>query len=447
MRALVLALAGLVCSSLPAGETAITTDDTSRRAYLLPMAGLDDAERERFNTGRSLFSQMWVIPPSRDLAVDGLGPLYNRLSCAACHPDNGRGKAPAGPDGEMRSMLVRLSVEGEGPHGGPKPHPAYGGQLNELGVPGVPGEGRAEVHYRERPVELSDGARVVLRQPQLRLVEPGYGPFDAILTSPRIGPAIVGMGLLEAVAEREILAWADAGDRDGDGISGRPNRVWDPETGRTALGRYGYKANVATLREQIAGAFLGDLGITSPLHPRENCTAAQRACAGSLSGGEPELSAAQLDAITFYHQLLAVPARRQRDDATVKQGEALFHGAGCAACHRPSLRTAKDAQPSHLADRAIEPYSDLLLHDLGETMSDQRPDFLAQGSEWRTAPLWGIGLAEVVADEVGYLHDGRARTLLEAILWHGGEAAASRDRVKAMSALERERLLGFLQSL
>ncbi|MEJ2426824.1 MAG: di-heme oxidoredictase family protein [Candidatus Thiodiazotropha sp.] len=439
----------LLCMAWPAWSApeVITTNDTSRRAYLMPMRGLNEQELARFNEGRGLFTQMWVIAPSRDTRVDGLGPLYNRISCVACHPDNGRGRAPDGPEGEMRSMLVRLSIPGPSPHGGPRPHPVYGAQLNEQGVPGVPGEGRAEVRYQESVEVMADGMQVSLRRPELHLTEEGYGEFGPLLTSPRIGPAITGMGLLEAVSEEELLSWADPDDRDGDGISGRPNLVWDVAYGKPALGRFGYKANVATLRQQIAGAFIGDLGITSSLHRTQNCTSDQTACQQAINGGEPELSDTQLDDITFYHQVLAVPERRDRSSSAVTQGEALFHQTGCAACHRPRMRTSKQAQPARLADQIIEPYSDLLLHDLGEPLSDGRRDFQASGREWRTAPLWGIGLAEIVADEVGYLHDGRARNLLEAILWHGGEAAGSRERFKALDSTQRDRLLTFLKSL
>ncbi|BAP55463.1 hypothetical protein THII_1166 [Thioploca ingrica] len=432
---------------LLATAAGFTTLDQSRRALSQPMPGLDEGQRERFAQGRNLFNQMWVIAPSLDAKVDGLGPLYNRLSCAACHPDNGRGRAPDGPDQKMRSMLVRLSLPGVGPHGGTNPHPTYGDQLNEQGIPGVPGEGQAEVSYTDLPVLLGDGTTVILRQPHLTLKSPGYGPFDGILISPRIGPALTGMGLLEAVPETEILAWADPDDTNGDGISGRPNFVWDAQAQRSTLGRFGLKANVPSLRQQIAGAFVGDMGITSPLFPAENCTPAQSTCAAAPSGGKPELSTEQLDAITFYLQTLAVPERRGDDLPQVHHGEMLFHQAGCAACHRPQLHTTPNTQLAQLAGRLIAPYTDLLLHDLGALLADGRPDFQASGSEWRTAPLWGIGLAETVGDQVGYLHDGRARTLLEAILWHGGEAAPSREAVRTMGSTERTALLAFLRAL
>lgn len=442
-------LLAVVVLLLPALASAagISTGDTSRRALSKPMEELDDVQREHFANGRGLFNQMWVISPSVDTLVDGLGPLYNRVSCAACHPGNGHGRAPDGVGEEMRSMLVRLSIPGVGAHGGPLPHPAYGDQLNEQGIPGIPGEGRAQISYADMPVLLHDGTNVTLRKPTLDLQNPAYGTFDGVLTSARIGPALVGMGLLEAIPEKEIRAWADPDDRNRDGISGRPNNVWDAAAHKKALGRFGLKANVPRLRQQIAGAFVGDMGITSPLFPHQNCSKVQTACAAATGGGNPELTAEQLDDITFYHQTLAVPERRQRDAPQVLQGQKLFQQANCAACHRPQLYTAADAKPGILSRRIIEPYTDLLLHDMGDGLADGRPDFQASGNEWRTAPLWGIGLAETVGDKVSYLHDGRARTLLEAILWHGGEAASSRQAVADMSKEDREALLTFLNSL
>jgi len=447
VRLLPLLLPLLVSAAALAQPSAIETSDTTPRALSLPMAGLDPALREQFTQGRSLFAQMWVIAPSRDSTIDGLGPLYNRLSCASCHPGNGRGRAPDAPGEEMRSMLVRLSIAGASSVGGPNPHPRYGDQLNESAVPGVQPEGRAEIRYRPLPLTLGDGEQVVLRQPLLSLVEPGYGSFDGILTSARIGPALTGMGLLDALSDGEILAFADPADRDGDGISGRPNWAWDQQRGSLRLGRFGAKANVPTLRQQIAGAFAGDLGITSTLFMQDNCMPQQSGCAAIPSGGEPELSSEQLDALTRYHQLLAVPARRRLQDPQVQYGEQLFTLAGCGGCHRPTLRTAAEARPALLAGQTIHPYSDLLLHDMGWPLSDGRPDFAANGREWRTAPLWGLGLAQTVADKVGYLHDGRARTPLEAILWHAGEAQGSREAVIAMDRQEREALLAFLNSL
>ena len=421
-----------------------TTADATREAYGRPFATLGEAERPAFFRGRSLFRQSWVVAPAQDAEVDGLGPLYNRLACLSCHPKNGRGQAPTGPDERMQSMLVRLSVPGAGPHGGPKPHPAYGDQLNEEGIPGVPGEGRAVLHWEEETVVLGDGEVVGLRRPRLEFRDLAYGPLDGVLTSPRVGQAVFGLGLLDAVPERELARMAR--EAKPDGVRGRVNRVWDAASQRTVAGRFGWKANMPSLRQQIAGAMAGDLGITSALFPAANCTPVQTACRAAPNGGNPELSDAQLDAIESYLARLAAP----RPQNGAAQGAALFAAAGCPACHRPRLVTgATNAGARHgiPAGVGFAPYTDLLLHDMGEGLADGRPDFKASGREWRTAPLWGLGLQATVNGHTYLLHDGRARNATEAILWHGGEARIARDRFAAMPQADRASLLAFLDSL
>lgn len=345
----------------------------------------------------------------------------------------------------MQSMLVRLSVVGRDAHGGPKPHPAYGGQFNEEGIPGVAGEGTAAIYWEEGSVHLADGAVVRLRRPRIEFRGLAYGPIDGVLISPRLGQQVIGMGLLDAVSDRALARMAAETKRDD--VRGKVNRVWDPERKRTVAGRFGYKANMPNLRLQIAGAALGDLGITSPLFPEENCTLLQIACRKAPNGGDPELTSAQLDDMEFYFAHLAVPARRGADAPAVRRGEARFVAIGCAVCHRPVLKTGSRARFPRLAQRTFSPYTDLLLHDMGAGLADGRPDYRASGREWRTAPLWGIGLAEVVGEQVGYLHDGRARDFLEAVMWHGGEAVKARDRFAALSAEERAELLSFIRSL
>lgn len=427
-------------------ESAPATGDSSREAYTQPVSALTDAERLKFFKGRSLVRQSWVIPPSENREIAGLGPLYNQISCIACHPGNGRGFAPETPQEPMRAMLVRLSIPGADPHGGPNPHPAYGGQLNENGVPGVPGEGRVEIRYSAQAVRLEDGKQVMLRKPSLTFVDLAHGNFPPdLLTSPRIAPPIFGLGLLQAVPESTIIALSAAAKPKG--IKGRVNRVWDEEQQKTALGRFGWKSNMPNLRQQIAGAFVGDMGITSPLLPEENCTAAQTACRLSPSAGKPELNAKQLEAAEFYHLSLAAPRQRNAEDAGVKRGAGLFRQAQCAACHVPELHTGEFAPFPVLSHQTIHPYTDLLLHDMGEKLADHRPDYLATGREWRTPPLWGIGLAQKIEPRAGFLHDGRARTLLEAILWHDGEGSNAARQVRAMSVQDRQALLGFLESL
>jgi CxxC motif-containing protein (DUF1111 family) len=429
-----------------ANDAAIAVNDDTREAYTQAIPAMAEVDRAKFLKGRSLVRQVWVIPPSENREIAGLGPLYNRLSCIACHPANGRGYAPETAAEPMRAMLVRLSVPGQDPHGGPLPHATYGGQLNENGVPGVTGEGRAEVRYSIRTVSLRGGEKVKLREPEFRFVDLAYGKFPAnMMTSPRIGSPLFGLGLLEAVPESTLVALA-AADKPA-GIKGKLNYVWDAEQKKTVPGRFGWKANMPNLRQQIAGAMVGDLGITSPLFPQENCMLAQSDCLKSPSAGKPELSTAQLDATEFYHLALAAPQQRNAGDKQVLRGAKLFEQAQCSSCHVPELKTGEFAKYPALANRVIHPYTDLLLHDMGESLADHRPDYLANGREWRTPPLWGIGLAQKVEPRAGFLHDGRARTLLEAVLWHGGEANAAARAVKNMSKPDRAALLKFLESL
>jgi len=433
---------GLLTSLLASADTTHTA--THREAFAQPFAGLDEGQLERFFRGRSLFRQAWVVAPSRDEAVDGLGPLYNRVSCIACHPKNGRGQAPA--QGQpMRSMLLRLSLPGHDAQGGPKPHPVYGDQLNELGVPGVPGEGRAHVYWQEHAVQLGDGETVMLRKPKVELRELAYGPMDAVLTSARVGPPVFGLGLLEAIDESTLRAMAS--EAKPDGVTGHVNAVWSVERQRAEAGRFGLKANQPDLRQQIAHAMLGDLGITSTLAPEQNCTPAQQTCAHAAQGGDPELDALQLGDLHFYLAHLAAPARRQQTEPAVMQGEKLFFAIGCTACHRPALVTGKHPLYPALTQQHIAPYTDLLLHDMGPGLADGREDYLANGRQWRTAALWGLGLSERITPSSGYLHDGRARTLEEAIVWHGGEAETARQRYVALGAQARQAIRAFLQSL
>lgn len=442
--ALLLSAAASIDTKALSGGSATVFDD-SREAFSQASPVMDPDNMAAFIQGRGLFRQSWVVAPANDRAA-GLGPLYNRISCIACHAKNGRGGAPDGPDGTMQAMLLRLSIPGTNPHGGPKPHPAYGDQLNERGVPGVAGEGIGFLIYDEHVETLADGSTVMLRKPNVHFKEMAYGALGAdVMVSPRVGPVIYGLGLLEAVSDETILAMAKQAKPDG--IAGRVNIVWDAMAQKEAIGRFGMKANVATLTEQIANAFSGDLGITSPLIPHENCTKVQTACQRAPSGGEPELTRAELYATVFYQRMLAVPARRDVNDKQVIHGNRLFVQARCITCHAAPLRTRPDAALPALSNQLIRPYTDLLLHDMGAGLADGRSDYLANGREWRTPPLWGIGLTHKVNPDAGYLHDGRARTLLEAIMWHGGEGNFSKEAVRAMSTEDRTALLRFLESL
>ncbi len=431
---------------LAGGET--TVFDAGTHAFMLSARNLDDVHQSPFFVGNSFFNKNWVIAPSSTTARDGLGPTFNARSCSGCHFKDGRGRPPLTDDEPLLSMLVRLSVPGEGPNGEPLGEPNYGGQLQGDAIPGVPIEARVQITWAEIAGTYADGETYSLRRPTISFADLAYGPMaDDVLTSARVAPQMVGLGLLEALDEATILEFADADDEDGDGISGRPNYVWDPLTGTTVLGRFGWKANQPGLRQQNAGAFLGDLGITSSVHAQQNCPASQAECLTAITGGDPEIDDDLLDDITTYTRLLAVPARREVDDLEVLAGREQFHALGCADCHVPMLRTGTLDGFPEVSNQTIWPYTDLLLHDMGEGLADERPDFEADGNEWRTPPLWGIGLFSVVNDHTFYLHDGRARNLAEAVLWHGGEADAAKQAFVEADATERAALLRFLESL
>jgi len=417
------------------------------KSYALPIGSLGAQQLRDSFFGNRLFNTNWTQAPGSVAAFDGLGPLYNRVSCSACHVRDGRGQPPEQAGALLQSMILRLSVPGRTAQGGVQPHPVYGDQLQDQAILGVPAEGQVWMDWQDVAGRFGDGAPYTLLRPLIELRGLAYGPVGAeLLMSPRVAPAMIGLGLLDALPEEEVLAAADPDDRDGDGISGRPNRVWDAATGSLQLGRFGWKANVASLRAQITGAAAGDLGLTSALRPQDACMPLQDACREAHNGGQPELPEVFIDKLQLYLQTLAVPMRRAIDAPEVLRGETLFAERGCAGCHRPTLTTGP--QPiAALSQQTIHPYSDLLLHDMGEGLADGRPDGAADGREWRTPPLWGIGLLQQVNGHTRLLHDGRARGLEEAVLWHGGEAARSREAYLQMDAADRSALLRFLESL
>jgi CxxC motif-containing protein (DUF1111 family) len=419
---------------------------TDQDAYSRPDPTLGREQLQRFEEGREGFAQRWVVAPS-PFGLWGRGPLSNAEVCTDCHFNNGRGRPPLTADEPMRSMLVRLSISGEDAHGGPLPEPTYGDQLQFQGVLGkVPGEGEAYLRWRESTVSLAGGETVALRSPVVEFRELSSGSISPhVMRSLRMAPPVFGLGLLEAVPEEALLAIARA--QQAAGFAGRPNHVWDFAERRTVVGRFGHKATQPNLRQHIASAFLADLGVTSMLFPEQNCTAAQRECRGMPPGQGPELDARQLDALVFYVRALAVPARRGVDDPQTQRGERLFERLQCAVCHVPTLVTAESPELPQLAHQTIHPYTDLLLHDMGEGLADDRPDFAAGPRDWRTSPLWGLGLSERVNGNAFLLHDGRARSVEEAILWHGGEAQRSRDAFIRLPRDEREALVAFVLSL
>lgn len=464
-----IALALFTAATLAAGDTdtiapealsagSFTTAEVGEKAFSIPVAVLNKEQAELFADGKIRFEEAWVVAPEN--GVWGLGPTFNEDRCVHCHVNNGRAKAPAEGAVAEKGMLIRLSVPGQSKEGGPLPHPNYGEQLQNRGILGrVPAEGQAVFHYETREVTLPGGERISLRKPRIEFTELKFGELGKdVLISARVAQTVAGTGLLEAVPEATILALAK--DQEKLGLKGKPNYVWDVENEQVVLGRFGWKANQPNLRQQTAAAFHGDIGATSYFFPEENCPAAQKECLdvpqASKCGGQggctgnnfrPEVVPSRLSNITLYMQGLAVPARRSVDDPDVKNGEKLFATAQCPACHVPELKTGPKPAIAAAANQVIRPYTDLLLHDMGDELADGRPDFKASGREWRTAPLWGIGLIPKVNGHSDLLHDGRARNVTEAILWHGGEATPARQAFEKMSKAERNALVKFVESL
>ncbi|WP_130906543.1 di-heme oxidoredictase family protein [Pseudomonas sp. Sample_16] len=468
LSALFLALGLSACDDAPRfteaepGEArsggSATVRKTDQNAFSLPSANLPPSRRVDFSVGNSFFRNPWVIAPSTTTARDGLGPLFNTNACQGCHIKDGRGHPPEPDASNAVSMLVRLSIPDTPAYAkvieqlGVVPEPVYGGQFQDMAVPGVAPEGKVRVDYTPVKVQFKDGTEVELRKPSLNITQLNYGPMHPDTRfSARVAPPMIGLGLLEAIPEEAILSNAEAQAKAGDGIAGRPNRVWDDAQQKTVLGRFGWKAGQPNLNQQNVHAFSGDMGLTTSLRPFDDCTDGQTACQQAPNGngvdGEPEVSDNILRLVLFYTRNLAVPARRDVNAAEVLAGKNLFYQAGCQSCHTPKYTTAANAAEPELANQVIRPYSDLLLHDMGDGLADNRSEFQASGRDWRTPPLWGIGLTQAVSGHTQYLHDGRARNLLEAVLWHGGEATAAQQQVLSFNAEQRAALLAFLNSL
>jgi CxxC motif-containing protein (DUF1111 family) len=445
----------------PAGAATVRATSTAD-AFSQFSANMPFDSEMRFKLGNALFRKTWVASPASTLASDGLGPLYNARACQDCHLKDGRGHTPESPEDSRVSMFLRLSVlGGPSPEGiaewiATRPDPTYGGQLQDLAAPGHAAEGRMDITWTETPVTLADGTVVSLRAPTYSFADPGYGPpANGLMLSPRVAPQMIGLGLLEAIPAADILALADPDDANGDGISGRAQIVPSVEFGVPMLGRFGLKAGAPTVKEQSAGAFAGDMGLSTALQPDPwgDCTQDQPTCRDAPHGQEAdvrdglEVDRESLDLVAFYSRNLGVPERRNVDDPQVLRGKEVFYSTGCQSCHTPKHVTHRlDGQPEQSL-QLIWPHTDLLLHDMGPGLADNRPEGRASGSEWKTPPLWGIGLTQQVSGHTLFLHDGRARSLLEAILWHGGEAQSQRDTVASMNAEDRAALIAFLESL
>ena len=475
---------------LPPPGGATTLARQSSRTFVYPAANMDKDVELDFWTGFALFRDPWVIAPSSTTARDGLGPFFNARACGTCHRGGGRGEMEYGSSPPI-SVVVRLGVGANGQS--PAPHPDFGPQLQTNGIPGAAGpkplaldasaadaagpgalrpealepmasrgdaagpsafgtgEATLSVRWRTLRGTFADGTPYELLAPAYEVDQPATRALlGNVQLSTRVAPPLLGLGLLEAIPAEVILERADPDDRDGDGISGRANRVPHPVTGETVLGRFGWKADQPTLETQVALAFREDIGITNGIHPDESCTESQLACRGLRTGADAphnvEIGDDLFDYVVDFAANIALPPAGEWTSA-VRLGSEIFREAGCDSCHRPGYTTGESAHGEHLARQAIRPYTDLLLHDMGEGLADRTGDGGPGDPEWRTPPLWGLGLARHITGSESYLHDGRARTIAEAILWHGGEAAEAREEFRSMDKERRAALEAFVRAL
>jgi CxxC motif-containing protein (DUF1111 family) len=425
------------------GGAATDHGPRDRSAFLRPAASLEFDRQLEFKVGDGVFRKLWVAAPSSTKSSDGLGPLFNARSCQGCHLKDGRGSPPA--KGELPSSLLFVLARPDG-----SPDPVYGGQLQTFAIAGHAAEGDVKIEFRDKPVRLADGTIIKLQKPIYTVTNPGYGPLDpSTALSPRVAPPMIGVGLLELVPEAEILSRADPEDDNHDGIRGQTRRVFSRAENRETIGRFGWKLGSATIADQTANAFFNDMGLSTPLRTdgAGDCMPAQKACKDAPNGADAregvEVTRQMFDLTVFYSRHLAVPVRIDVAKPKVLRGKRLFSDLGCAACHTPTMTTGNDPARPALSNQSIWPYTDLLLHDMGDDLADGTPD----GRLWRTPPLWGLGLTRTVSGHTRLLHDGRARNVLEAVLWHEGEGLAARDRFAKLNRADRAALLTFLDSL
>ena len=465
MKYLPLTLAALLvgCSKAPVPDFveselqpggSLTAKRLSDRTYIYPGKGITKAQELEFWTGFSLFRDPWVIAPSSTKDRDGLGPLFNARSCVACHDAGGRAKAHEAGEFLTDALIIRLGSTDKNIMA---VDPVYGGQLQPRSIDydrarlpeKVKPEAWLKLEFETVKGKFADGTSYQLQKPKYQLSQLGYGelaPHTGL--SPRHAPNVFGMGMLDAISDADLLALEDIDDKDGNGISAKYNRVPNVVSGEIEVGRFGFKAKHPNMDQQVAGAFRGDIGITSTLFPSEDCTPAQKSCAVASKLGEHdsvEIPDKLLKLVNDFNRFLAVPPARKLQDKL--QGRELFYQLECQLCHTPSFTTDPNYPVSELAGQVIWPYTDLALHDMGEGLADGVYEYSANGQEWRTPPLWGIGLQKAYTGQARYLHDGRARSIEEAILWHGGEAQASQRAYINLSKEQRTQLLRFLAAI
>jgi CxxC motif-containing protein (DUF1111 family) len=387
---------------------------------------LDAAESARVELGQAVFNTQWVPAGTAAAARrDGLGPLFNAASCDECHNAGARGRGPSADGTAPVGLVVQLGTRAADGTVLPRGDPVYGRVFNTAALAGLAPEGVVVIRYRTIEGRHPDGAPWSLRSPHYELRQLGYGPLQpGTLIKPRLAPALFGVGLLEAVPTAAILS------------SKHGDPAWQQRAGQQVLGRFGWQGEAASVRDQTGKAFALEMGLTSADYPDDDCTAAEEQCVRAPNGGSPEVSAELLEAVVAFQSVLAVP-RSAAARATKGEGQR-FGLLGCASCHRPSLPVPSGT---------ITPYTDLRLHDLGEGLADETVSGVKADSKWRTAPLWGLGYRARASTRMTLLHDGRARSIEEAILWHAGEASRARDCFERLPVQRRRTFLKWLESL
>lgn len=422
-----------------------TAFDEGGGAFGHAISGMSSRDEAVHGVGDKFFEAAYVSAPAPLFA--GLGPVYNSRSCISCHIGDGRGSPPANSSDPLQGMLFKLGTGDPDEHGAPTGAEGFGGQLQDKAIAGAQAEGSVNVMYTFSTLTLSDGVQVQLRKPDYQLTNL-YKPMSGnVQLSPRVANPVVGVGLLETISDESILRHADPMDANNDGISGKVNYVYNYVTQQPhAIGRFGLKAGSPDAKTQVAKALNQDMGLTTSVFKKKSAAGQTQMSAAFLQ--QPyDIHDTVLQALTFYVKTLAVPARRNVNDAVVKSGQQLFKNAGCISCHVDKHITNTDVSFKVLSAQIIRPYTDLLLHDMGPGLADGYSEFDANGTEWKTPALWGLGLTQRVSGHTNLLHDGRARNITEAILWHGGEAEASKQKFMQMSKADRTALLAFLNSL
>jgi len=462
---------------LSAGETSVKSAHAS--AFSAHSANMTDGKSIlKFHGGNKFFEEPWAQSVGSVSSQDGLGPLFNNNACQDCHIRDGRGHASAAAMGErgtdFNSMLLRASKSAITAQQKEAinqslmanvPDTCIGGQLQHQANFGISKEAKQALSYEYQTIQFSDGEQLELRKPIWFVKANGCEINDDTVLSARVAPPMIGLGLLALIDKQQIIDQQDINDANKNGISGRANFVWSVADNAVELGRFGWKAGQPTIRQQTAGAFLGDMGLTTDFFTTENCMPQQKDCLTAPSGNGDmagkynyEVSTKVLNKVAFYSSHLSVPQRRNAYAKNVLAGKKVFNEIGCQQCHSESYTTQQSAEFPELSAQKIYPYTDMLLHDMGLELTDFdknsqfvkgdiQVEFLAQANEWRTAPLWGLGLAQTVDPQATFLHDGRARTIMEAVLWHGGEALPHQQAVLSLTKTDRENLIAFLEDL